>query len=432
MVMKAFGEYVQTLERLYFDITRRGLGALNSDVTAALDGEAGRQLRRLVPLEDLRASGAFFTGSALAAKAAARLMPTVTRNARILDSACGAGDLLVACAKHLPAEGGFRETLEAWGRCLAGRDLEGEFVAAARYRLALAALARGPWQPGEAAADGPSLFSQIRQGCGLVDREAVGSATHIILNPPFNLMPAPPGCGWTSGGVSAAALFVDTCLQAAAKGTRIVAILPDVLRSGERYRRWRERVSSRARVEGLELCGQFDRWADVDVFLLDLMVTQAPMIQPDCWHHQLSGMVATVGDFFDVSVGPVVPFRHPHRGPWFRYLHAQGIPAWQVIDDVPQRRRFRGTVYSPPFVVVRRTSRVGDKHRAVGTIISGAAEVAVENHLIVLRPKAGGLEACWMLLDVLRSAKTNEWLDCRIRCRHLTISALAQLPIWGT
>src|SRR5260221_679485 len=121
--MKAFGRYVRTLESLYLGTVRRGRGeGLPDGVRAALDGEAGRELRQLVPVEELRAAGAFFTGPELASRASARLIPSVTMKSRILDPACGAGDLLVACAKHLPNGRGLRGTLAGWGRCLMGRD----------------------------------------------------------------------------------------------------------------------------------------------------------------------------------------------------------------------------------------------------------------------------------------------------------------------
>jgi hypothetical protein len=429
--MKAYGSYVQTLERLYLDVTRRGPEeGLPGEVTLALDGEAGRQLRLLVPVDELRAAGAFFTGSDLAAKAAARLMPSITRNSRILDPACGAGDLLVSCAKHLPVRHGFRATLTQWGRCLLGRDLEETFVAAARYRLTLAALSRGRWPRGEGSTTDPELFDQVIEGCGLRDREAVGQATHLIINPPFGLVAAPAGCEWTSGKVSAAALFLDECLRNAATGTRVVAILPDVLRSGDRYRRWRDRVTSRARVESVDLLGQFDRYADIDVFLLELVVTRTTDPRPDRWQFPAVCGYETVGDSFQVSVGPVIPYRHPERGPRHGYLHARGVPAWGIVEEVRERRRFQGTVHMPPFVVVRRTSRVGDKHRAVATIISGSGTMAVENHLLVLRPKDGQLSSCERLLGVLRSEKTDEWLNRRIRCRHLTVDAVRLLPLW--
>jgi hypothetical protein len=429
--MKAFDTYVQGLEKLYLNATKGGASAeLNVEIAAVLDGQAGRELRRLVPVSELRAAGAFFTGSVLAAKAAARLMTSVTPTSRILDPACGAGDLLVACSRHLPTARGFRSTLVEWGRYLLGRDLQPAFVAAARYRLALAALTRHLWAKWKGEASDLDLLSQVTAGCGLKARGVIKQATHIILNPPFSLVPAPAGCEWTSGNVSAAAVFLDECLRNALPGTRIVAILPDVLRSGERYGRWRERIVARARIEWVELFGQFDRRADVDVFLLEMVAARIPDTRPSRWQYPLACATETVGDRFDISVGSVVPFRHPQRGRWHRYVHARGVPAWGVVEDVGERRRFRGTVHGPPFVVVRRTSRVGDKNRAVGTVISGTAAVAVENHLLVLRPKDGQFASCEELLKALRSPRTNEWLDGRIRCRHLTVSAIRELPFW--
>jgi hypothetical protein len=94
------------------------------------------------------------------------------------------------------------------------------------------------------------------------------------------------------------------------------------------------------------------------------------------------------------------------------------------------RRNFQGTTYAAPFVAVRRTSRPGDKKRAVGCIISGDQRVAVENHLIVLVPHDGSLKTCKQLLERLKCDKTDSWLDKRIRCRHLTVKALADLPWW--
>ena len=102
-----------------------------------------------------------------------------------------------------------------------------------------------------------------------------------------------------------------------------------------------------------------------------------------------------------------------------------------MVREVSNNRRFEGRVFSPPFVVVRRTSRPGDKHRALGTIINNARPVAVENHLLVLLPKDGTVKACRELLRVLRKPQTTQWLDQYIRCRHLTVSALADLPWWS-
>jgi hypothetical protein len=56
--------------------------------------------------------------------------------------------------------------------------------------------------------------------------------------------------------------------------------------------------------------------------------------------------------------------------------------------------------------------------------------VAIENHLLVLRPKDDSPKTCEELLGLLSLQRTNEWLNRRIRCRHLTVGALADLPWW--
>src|SRR3546814_13351615 len=59
--------------------------------------------------------------------------------ASVLDPACGAGDLLIACARSLPILPSLEETLQAWGKRLYGRDIHPELVEVAQYRLALLA-----------------------------------------------------------------------------------------------------------------------------------------------------------------------------------------------------------------------------------------------------------------------------------------------------
>ena len=135
-------------------------------------------------------------------------------------------------------------------------------------------------------------------------------------------------------------------------------------------------------------------------------------------------------DLFDVSVGPVVSYRDPHKGRWFPFIVSRGLPEWQTATDLPRKRRFLGQTFDPPFVVVRRTSRPGDRHRAVGTIIAGDRAVAVENHLIVARPRDSKLKTCEALLSVLHTPKTSSWLNQRICCRHLTVVAVRDLPWW--
>ena len=81
-------------------------------------------------------------------------------------------------------------------------------------------------------------------------------------------------------------------------------------------------------------------------------------------------------------------------------------------------------------MVVRRTSRPGDNHRAVASIINVKERVAVENHFLILQPKDLRLVTCKRAAKVLFSAKTTDWLNKVIRCRHLTVSSLMRLPWW--
>lgn len=89
---------------------------------------------------------------------------------------------------------------------------------------------------------------------------------------------------------------------------------------------------------------------------------------------------------------------------------------------------FRGRTFSPPFVTIRRTSRPEQKRRADGVLVVGDRPVAVENHLLVVLPKNGSRSSCEELIGVLADARTGDCLDRRIRTRHLTVSAISDLP----
>ena len=130
-----------------------------------------------------------------------------------------------------------------------------------------------------------------------------------------------------------------------------------------------------------------------------------------------------------VAVGTVVPHRDPESQPLRHYLHAKTIPLggdFQATDA--EMRGFQQRTFSPPFVVVRRTSRPGDRSRGTGTLVHGAEDVLVENHLIVLKPKDGFTASCERLVDLLNSNEARTWLDDRIRCRHLTVGAIKEMP----
>lgn len=430
--MKAFTAYVDGLIGLVGEAVAGDIGEGHvQEIRAALDGQPALELRRSVSRENRRAAGAFFTGSDMARKVIGPAIRDASGDSTFLDPACGVGDLLIAVARRMEVASDLGTTLASWGERLIGRELQPAFVRATKARLVLTALSRGVPRGRSPVPAIEQVFPSITCGCGLLDTRALGSVTHIVLNPPFTMTDAPRGCEWTSGSVNTAALFVASCVRHARPGTRLIAILPDVLRSGTRYARWRRFVQSRARLRGVRTLGQFDQWADVDVFSLAVGIAQQRPISGDwTWGHPRGQTRLLLRDLFEIHVGPVVPHRHLHRGPWCPYVRVHDIPAWGTVTDIRKRRRFSGRAFSPPFVLVRRTSRPGEKSRAVGTIVEGDRPVAVENHLIVLRPRDGTKRLCRRLLAKLRHESVNRWLDRRIRCRHLTVSALAQMP-WG-
>lgn len=427
--MRAFAPYAAQLKHLLDGALLGRQGPTRTTLMHALDGQPSAELRRLVPLEELRRSGAFFTGSRLARRLARRVQNSLRADSVILDPACGAGDLLIACAAHLPLKRDLQQTLDVWSRCLRGRDIHEEFVRAARLRLALAGLSRGVKAAGDVGGDPSQRLVGIQRGSGLEDQAAIAAATHVVMNPPFVRVAAPKDCTWGSGSVSAAGLFLEACVKAGRPGTRVVAILPDVLRSGARYEKWRRMILDHADVRAVTLLGQFERWADVDVFLLDLEVV-APPHSPRraAWVPAADSDSERLDDHFDICVGPVVDYRDPRQGTRHPFITARDVPAWATQRYFPTSRSYGGRVIRPPFVVVRRTSRRGDRSRAIATIIRGGKPVAVENHLLVLVPKDRTIARCEQALKVLRAATTSRWLDQRIRCRHLTVGALAGVP----
>jgi SAM-dependent methyltransferase len=432
--MKALASYQDHLLNL-LATAAGGTKAHRTEIRAALDGEPGRALRRLVPLEELRKSGAFFTSRRLAKYALRPLIPGLSENSRILDPACGVGDLLIYCATHLQIPGNFRERVEAKGQCLFGLDIHSEFVDIARARLLLSEINSfsGPRVGLDSGGDLVHSFSQLKEGDCFDGAEVIRQATHILLNPPYSSAEAPEFCTWASGSVSKAALILEFCLRQASRGSRLIAILPDVLRSGTRYQKWRDMVASRSIINRAAIYGRFDHSADVDVFVLDLTVdsNSRSIREPAGWGHPKKRSRKRLGDLFDVRVGPVVDYRDPHEGPWYPFLKSRGLPAWVELGAPVERRRFKGQAFRPPFVVIRRTSRPGDRTRATGTIIIGSEPVAIENHLIVLIPRDGTLETCRNILEILRQPSTTRWLNTRICCRHLTVKSLGDLPYQG-
>ena len=429
--IKAFDEYVERMRSLLNGQTVAGHREWRRLALSSLDGEPGRELRRIVDTKALRDSGAFFTSRRMAQRVLSSLRNKLGEFSLIVDPTCGVGDLLLSMAWSLPLGRSVGDTCRAWGKRLAGYDKHEEFVNAAKLRLAILAAHRHNLPGVGECSSLVDHFRLISCADGLSESHLYNRADAIIMNPPFSIVDAPSECEWGAGGVNMAALFIDKVLHEVHPGTRVVGILPDVLRSGSRYSRWRQRVVDSAEILAVRQHGAFDRWADVDVFSMDF--EKAKKHEPQkkrrvAWVPTTGRHRKSVSDFFEVHVGAVVPHRHKETGPTLPFIHARCLPKWRYIKTIHEVRRFAGTTFESPFVAVRRTSSPSDVNRAVGTIVTAPGLIAVENHLIVLRPKDGRLETCRQLIKVLRSEKTNRWLNRRIRCRHLTVPSLREVP----
>jgi hypothetical protein len=411
---KSFSSYADGLLDLL--TTNRGTPA---EVDLALDGGTAAALRSSVPLESRRASGAFLTGRRLAK----RLIDGELRpHPQIVDPASGAGDLLLAAAKDLPRGPTALATLDGWGERLIGRDLDDAMVRVARLRLALLAAQL---------TDAPMSVSEERIECALPEvRCGDGRALTyekpvlMLLNPPFGTVMAKKA--WGSGQLPRAALFAEECFRAAPVGSSIRAILPDVLRSGSNLSRWRESVGELLSTATAERWGQFDRWTDIDVFLLR-GERGSGGAEIEWWPR--SEAEATISDSFWVRVGVVVPHRDAKSGPVSPYLCARDLPTKGEFQAGDKTRRHRGTRFEPPFVAIRRTSRPSETgQRLIATLVRGSEPVLAENHLIVCQPRDGTLATCRKLMRTLATAETTDWINQRIRCRHLTVTAVKEIP----
>ena len=425
--MEAYGEFVDKLKN-----------ELNTFLTSPkedwkeisfknVNGLAGEELRRLVSLQTRRDFGAFFTDSLLAKKVLNKLDPTFDRNSIIYDPACGAGNLLISVTDYLQELNiDFDEE-----KNLLGSDLHNEFIKAAKLRLKTNSLLKSSLHT-------PAIFSNvtkkkysIAKKNGLLQNSFYKKATHIIVNPPFNQIVPNEKLSWSNGKVSAAALFIDKIIQHSNPGVSIIAILPDVLRSGSRYEKWRAMVDKECIIENILLLGQFDKYADVDVYAVRLRKRQEKSIGiiklPETKHNN---NITTLADLFEICVGPVVDNRDLKKGPSLPYLVSRGLQGWLLQKGIKLKRRHQGKNFTSPFVVVKRTSRMGDSQRAVATIINTPTPTFVDNHLIVLKPKSGTLKDCKKALQILKEKKTDEWLNSKIRCRHLTVKVVAEIPVY--
>lgn len=401
------------------------LADLKAVAEAALDGMPARILRSTVSTQARRVTGTFFSGRELATRLVEPYRQIIREGTVVADPACGAGDLLLAAAQHLPHTAQFGTTATKWSRQLLGFDLDPAFARVARARLLLLLQGRraASWKD---VIRPDRFFHQIEARDSLANKPDLRNAGLLLLNPPFGTMPAPAGCKWGSGVVARAAVFAEASVEAMPVDSQLALILPDVLRSGTRYAKWRAAMDELMTVGSIEVVGRFDRWADVDVFIMRGQRTAKRENRKRRRAGQYSGI--TVDDLFIVSVGAVVPHRDPKTGPTRAFLHAKGLPRFTTVTAISEQRSFEGTVVTAPFVAIRRTSRPGDNGvRAIATIISVPEPVAVENHLIVAQPRDGRIESCEALLRLLQSPYTTRTLNRQTRCRHLSIRFIKAL-----
>jgi len=390
----------------------------------ALNGGSTVAARKLISYSKRKDLGVFFTSTEMAEKLLAN--EKLKHNSVIFDPTCGAGDLLVAAAAKLGKKNSLGETLAFWKKAIRGTDLVDSFVEVTKHRLLL--LARNIHGSTRSNRYHTAWNKKIIQGDGLNPSfETIKASSHILMNPPFTKMKSPQSCEWVSGSVNSAAVFIDNVMSAANEGTRVLAILPEVLRTGSRYNKWRLWVSSRASKFKVESLGIFDG-ADVDVFALKLTVGKGKATHQWSDPPKLRGK-HRLDDFFTVSVGALVPYRLTNEGVVAPYIHPRNVEPWSKILEIDESRRFSGTLHKAPFVVIRRTSRPGDKHRCVASIVSGRSKIAVENHLVVCKPNSGRIACCERLLKELKSEEVNDFIDNEIRCRHLTVGSIKAIPL---
>lgn len=415
-----YKKYNATLSKSISDF----LSGKSQELVDFTNEESAEIIRKTLTIDELRENGIFFTGNTLSIEAC-RKLTNITSKSKILDPTCGNGNLLVSILDKLPKKKSLRDTITIWGKILYGFDLFPEFIETAKLRIIREALKNCKIIDITDIIELKTLLSNIQQGNIFEQRNTLEIITHILMNPPFVYQKATTT--WASGKINSAALIFDFCISNIQDSTQIAAILPNVLKSGTRYGKWRNRIGSM--IENLELSFDtlFDKNTNVDVFILSGIKR---MNINNHWPiNEINNY--SISSYFDISVGPYVPHRAKHEGKEFLYIKPLNIPIWKTINvnSIEKTVHFDGTVVQPPFLVIRRTSSPKDKNRASASIIVGRKDVVVENHLIICKPKDNTIETCQKLLNYLKSNYINDYLNKNIRCRHITVSILKEIPV---
>lgn len=383
-------------------------------------------LRKCLSIEEMRVAGSFFTGSRLA-KAVVDAFPIpVSYQSVVIDPTCGAGNLLIECSRRLSVADKLSSTLKNWGKSLWGFDISKSFVETTKLRLVIEALSRGALKDcsiDEAFGFLANIKDLDAMSVSAYDLEKV---THVVMNPPFSIWSSPQTEYWKKGKVNAAGVIFDKYMRVLPDSCQVSAILPDVLRSGSRYESFRLFISRKLDAK-CKVWGRFNKKTDVDVFMLSGTLCKERCTQI-VWFKDL-GDYTPLSEAYDVCTGPLVAYRDEVKGTSYPYFHPKNSPVWESVSEASEYRRFQGKTIKPPFVLVKRTSSPTDKFRASATLVNLESPVAVENHLIVIKPKSGLLSDCEKLIGILKRDETNSFLNDRARMRHLTVKVVKEIPV---
>ena len=397
-----------------------------------VNGHANAAVYQLLARSDRRAQGVFFSGSEWA-QALVEDLNSSNWN-RFLDPSAGTGDLLLEICRRLPLQSSSAGTIRSWSSRIAAVDLRESFLRIAWARIQALAMIRHN-EPIDENRFLP-MPKSFRFGDALTEDLALQTGDCVVMNPPYQRVLASPGSFVGKGSRSAAAIHLERVLNMAPEGVGIVALVPDVLRSGSLYENFREVLGQRMNPLGFEGKGKFGGDADIDVAIIRGVTRSQIKGKSAELADQAGPSVAckgqSIGDLCAVSVGPVVPHRTDEDGKLRGYLTARNSPLWGLVEHATEKARFNARLTHGPFVVVRRTSSPSDKQRARATLVKGKGPWLIENHLLTLVPKKGTIKDCKRVIRSLKDARTSEWLNQRIRCRHLTVGAIATLPIWDT
>lgn len=422
----AFQSFKHDVDNEFLEWVNQKSGS-NKHRNKLLNGGANTAAFSLIDESVRKEFGIFFSGHILANLVASKISRSLANGASVIDPTCGAGDLLVACARHYPKQVNYESTLSFWASRLGGIDIHETFTRTVTSRLRL--LATESHIPDKSKLNSQVEFPDVLAADAFTQTEFIGEFDLVVTNPPYGSTQASSDLEWAQGKVQVAAVFIDRILKHAKAGQEIVAVLPDVLRSGTRYCKWRNWVASKAEVISVEIVGKFNKTTDVDVFVMHLRVGENHNSKwPDIALPGINTTDIKIETLFNVRVGPVVPHRDNNDGPSRLYIDCSSTTNGQEITP-SHVSQYNGTPYKGPFVVVHRTSSPDDPNRLVTSIINSNDFVMVENHLIIIQPIDGEIQTCRKLLEKLKNNSVREWINQRIRCRHLTVTAIRDIPI---